>query len=291
MELSDAKEVALVAGAARLRRFPRLYGVVRQRLAPVHVEGKDDSAYIHNSFALFSPHAVPGRSLEIGPGSNLGVSLLFARAGAEAHATDILNLTTDELDDLYRQLMAEGEGASLSIDNPAMPGFDRERPLVQYSLSTVEQLPYRDRSFDFVFSNACFEHFRRPRRAIAEIWRILRPGARTVHQIDMRDHRHQPDPLRFLRYGDHTWALMHPVGPGMYQNRWRLSRYVRAFEAQGFRVSVCVNMRATAAQIAASAGNLAPRFRRMNAEDTSALGCLIIADRPCDTSLRKSSVG
>src|SRR5689334_10890173 len=106
MERRDLQELALVAGAARLRRFPRLYALARQRLAPVQVEGKDDAGYVRNSYALFAPHAAAGRSLEIGPGSNLGVSILFARDGMEAHATDILNLTTAELDGLYRDLLA-----------------------------------------------------------------------------------------------------------------------------------------------------------------------------------------
>jgi SAM-dependent methyltransferase len=133
--------------------------------------------------------------------------------------------------------------------------------------------------FDFVFSVACFEHFRDPATALSELWRVLRPGGRTAHQIDLRDHRHFDDPLRFLQFDDRTWAFMHPSSPSMYQNRWRLSQYVRAFQHRGFATTVQVNKRATPAQLEALRF-AAKRFRPLDPDDRVTLGCLVVAEKP-----------
>lgn len=338
MDGAARREAALIAASARLRRYPRLYAAARRWLRPVAAGAKDESTYIRNSFNVFAPHFRGGRVLEIGPGSNLGVSLLFAAAGAEAVAVDIAPLLSPHLAPLYHDLLTHppvlltlppalraacptngtepGLNGGLERADSAVrsrravvanggqrpkavaeedgrrqtawaAGEDGRRrngsgpgcPPVRYSLAMVEQLPFAEHSFDFVFSNASFEHFRAPSRAIAEMWRILKPGGCTVHQIDLRDHRHQDDPLRFLQYSDRLWRLMHPLGPSMYQNRWRLSHYRRAFERVGFDVEVEVNLRTRPADLQ-QCRHFARRFAAMSEEDATALGCLTIARKP-----------
>ncbi len=73
---------------------------------------------------------------------------------------------------------------------------DRRRPIVgvdllwreliqnkQVALASVgdlERLPFASQSFDLVFSHDVVEHLRRPRIALAEISRVLRPGGKLM---------------------------------------------------------------------------------------------------------------
>ncbi len=272
----DPIEVARAAVTGRLRRFPQAYALAR-RLAGRTIEDKDQSGYVEAVYRTFAPLCTGGNTLEIGPGSNLGASLLLARDGCRATAIDLVDLRSPGLDDLYAQALTATPRLT-AAEAARRNGDAAAAPMVRYLRASIEQLPFGPATFDFIFSNACFEHFRNPMKAVAEIGRVLRPGGRTAHQIDLRDHRDFNRPLRFLRYGDRTWALMNPSGPA-YQNRWRLSWYVRTFEQCGFRVEVTINLRATAAQLD-DLGCAAPRFRHLTGDDASALGCLLVAEKP-----------
>lgn len=276
----DLAEVARAAIAGRLRRYPAAHRLAR-RLLRVPDLHKDDAGYVQGVYRLFAPYCAGGRTLEIGPGSNLGVSVLLARDGCEAVAVDLVDQRAPKAEALYAALVGLPVAVAAGVVDAdrAEPASSPAVPPVRYVLGAVERLPFASGSFDYVFSNACFEHFRDPAAAASEIARILRPGGRTVHEIDLRDHRHLEDaPLRFLRYGDRAWSLMSPPGPG-HMNRWRMSQYVRAFEATGLRVAATPGRRATAAQLAGLRA-AAPRFRRLDAADAETLSCLLVAERP-----------
>ena len=46
-----------------------------------------------------------------------------------------------------------------------------------------ESLPYKDNSFDFVFSKSVLEHFYYPEELVQEIYRILRPGGLVITMV------------------------------------------------------------------------------------------------------------
>jgi SAM-dependent methyltransferase len=211
--------------------------------------------YIYSGFRDFC-HRKTGWTLEIGPGTSLGVSMLFARDGSNAVAVDIVDARLPNLRDTYRQLL-EGVDAR-----------------VHYVQSCIEELPFVTGAFDFVFSNSCLEHIRDPIAAVAEIRRVLRRGGRTAHQIDFRDHRHFDDPLRFLRYGDRMWSWMNAEGPG-HQNRWRLSQFVREFRAAGFEVDLEINMVAKPEQL--HTGRRARLYQNLSEEDLTTLSARLLA--------------
>jgi SAM-dependent methyltransferase len=87
-------------------------------------------------------------------------------------------------------------------------------------------LPLRDRSMDFVFSNAVLEHVRNPEGLIHEIARVLSPRGHTMHRVDLRDHQDFTNPLEFLK----------PDVPANGCNLWRASHFEQAFRASSFRV-------------------------------------------------------
>ena len=50
----------------------------------------------------------------------------------------------------------------------------------------VRKLPFRDASFDAIYSMGTIEHFRDPETALAEMFRVLRPGGRAVVGVPNR---------------------------------------------------------------------------------------------------------
>jgi ArsR family transcriptional regulator len=59
---------------------------------------------------------------------------------------------------------------------------------VDYRLGDMEEVPIEDGSVDLVFFSQSLHHALHPERAMAEAWRILRPGGR-IAVLDLAKHR------------------------------------------------------------------------------------------------------
>ncbi len=59
---------------------------------------------------------------------------------------------------------------------------------VEYRLGDMEEVPIEDGSVDLVFFSQSLHHALHPERAVAEAWRILRPGGR-IAVLDLAKHR------------------------------------------------------------------------------------------------------
>lgn len=102
--------------------------------------------------------SVAGKSvLEVGPGSGFAVQL-FAEAGARVTAVD---LTPWAVETTRARLRAFGLEAEV---------FEAD----------AERLPFADASFDLVFSWGVIHHTTDMDRALAELFRVCRPGGRLV---------------------------------------------------------------------------------------------------------------
>jgi SAM-dependent methyltransferase len=86
----------------------------------------------------------------------------------------------------------------------------------------VRRLPFRDGSFDAVYSMGTVEHFDDPAAAVAELRRVLRPGGRLVIGVP---NRHDP----FLR--PLVVAILHRLGLYAYG-------YERSFSRRALRALV-----------------------------------------------------
>lgn len=244
----------------------------RQALELGYDCAKDNAAYPTTVFKMHAAQIrqarqTSGNVLEIGPGGNVGVALLFLAAGASS-ATCIDVLPWNRMDlPLYSQL----------VDDPDSY-FDRIEYRVPEAIETT-RLP--DASFDIVYSQAVLEHVADPAVAIRQIARLLRPGGVTSHQIDLRDHRDFDRPLNFLRYPDWIWRAA--TSRRAYTNRWRRSAWIEALEREGLTV-LAAESTETYPVDQIDRNVFHHRFRRNTVEDLACLGLLISAMKPALSS-------
>jgi SAM-dependent methyltransferase len=109
--------------------------------------------------AFFLPYLEPGISVldcGCGPGT---ITRDIARRVAPGRVTG-LDFNADQLAGAARDAKAAG------IEN------------IEFRQGSIYALPFRDNSFDAVFSHALLEHLKEPVRASAEMKRVLKPGGR-----------------------------------------------------------------------------------------------------------------
>jgi ubiquinone/menaquinone biosynthesis C-methylase UbiE len=118
----------------------------------------------------------------------------------------------------------------LVITEPEEPMARRlERKLAGYSVparvvrAPAEDLPFEDASFDFVVSTLVLCTVDDPARALAEIYRVLKPGGRLVFLEHVRS-----DGLRLARWQDRLHGVQVRVGHGCHCNRRTLENIERA---------------------------------------------------------------
>lgn len=120
----------------------------------------------------------------------------------------------------------------LGIPNLRYTSVDLESDLAQVK-ADIQSLPFADESFDVVLCSHVLEHVENDRRAILEIYRILRKGGWGILQVPL-------DPTRATTYEDP--AIRSPAGRELAFGQ---SDHVRAYgrdyksrlEAAGFHVT------------------------------------------------------
>jgi SAM-dependent methyltransferase len=170
------------------------------------------------------PETLSGkRILVVGPGDNLGVALLFLAHGARYVANLDKFAPPWDLEHLvrvYRALRGRlPEAARERFDEALEIRSDREciyRPGRSAYLtgSGLEDCGSRfpAENFDLIVSRAVLEHLYDPDRAFDTMDKLLAPGGRMAHKIDLRDHdmfsaggKH---PLTFLTFPGWLWRRM-----------------------------------------------------------------------------------
>jgi len=184
------------------------------------------------------------RILELGPGINLAAGIHFVLAGAAQYvAVDALAAFPERPRDFYASVLEElrtrpGIVGRISISQQELQEIVSLEPEVRFNPERIayhtpvyaEHMPFSPDHFDYIYSNASFEHFEQPEKVIRELFRVLKPGGLTVHTIDLRDHNDFDQPREFLKVPVNQYRFTSPYGT----NRWRSVDFKTAFESAGF---------------------------------------------------------
>lgn len=142
----------------------------------------ESEAYFNMVAGRLGKNYCPGRSWEA-----IGHFLLLLTP-----AIDIVDLGAGE--GVLSQLLARKAKSVICIDNsPAMvkvgTELAREHGIenLSYQLGDIEDVPLPDASVDLALLSQALHHARKPEAAIAEAWRILRPGGRLA-VLDLNQH-------------------------------------------------------------------------------------------------------
>jgi SAM-dependent methyltransferase len=135
--------------------------------------------YSDNERRLFTEHFPP---LE-------GLTILKTDLWDEAKNTRILVWASDQGARVYgvdisRPTVIQARAAFTSGQHP--------RATLQSAVGDVRELPFRDASFDAIYSMGTIEHFDETEQAVREMARVLKPGGRAIIGVP---NRHDP----FLR--------------------------------------------------------------------------------------------
>ena len=188
--------------------------------------------------------------LEIGPGETIGVALWSIGAGA-AHVTTVDKfvpfLTSEFHRALYRSLLSQSDDTARRniADAIDLTDFQLNPRRLSYEHESIDRaaadLP--PASVDVIVSNAVLEEIYDLDTTFAALDRVLKPGGRQVHVIDLRDYgmfsKFGFHPLEFLTVSDRIYPYM--VGSSGQPNRRLIDYYRRALGALGYDSTIYVS--------------------------------------------------
>jgi len=129
-------------------------------------------------------------------------------------------------------------------------------------------------SIDLVFSQAVLEHVKKMEfeALINETFRVLRPGGKASHVIDLKDHL--GGSLNNLRFSEKLWESEFFSRSGFYTNRLRLPEIKTIIEKTGF---VLLQLDLTNYDhLPLPRKKMAPYFQRFSEFDLKVSGCRIL---------------
>ena len=187
-------------------------------------------------YARLTPDVLSGAHvLEVGPGNTIGIPLLFiSRGAARAAALDKFVPLQDT--PFHRRLYSEMRGR---LDTAARERFDGAIKIghqlelvpgrVEYvTRRSIEDAPFPSSTFDIVVSSAVLMEVYDADATFAALDRVLKPGGRMAHVIDLRDYtlfaKHGFHHLEFLTIPD---AIYRNMGESIGQPNRRLVDYYR----------------------------------------------------------------
>lgn len=227
------------------------------------------------------------RVLEYGPGDVLGVALvLYARGVASVQCVDRFPLSRGGAarvavyEALLRQLpAAERTRADAAFVRAGDASSGLRPEVIGYSV-TQDGLAPSGATYDLVLSRAVLEHVHDLPALFADLRRVLRPGAVSIHQVDLKSHgldrRREYD---FLTWPDWLYGLMYSEKG--FPNRHRVDRYRALALAAGLRlVRLEPTGRVDAARIEALRPQLPERFRELSTDELSWLGFWMVVEPP-----------
>ena len=135
---------------------------------------KDTDRYQAQAKRLAEKIGAGSHILEVAPGPGF-LSIELARMGYKVTGLDISKSFVE---------MAQSKARAAGVQ-------------VEFKLGDAAHMPFDDESFDFIFCQAAFKNFTQPVKAIAEMYRVLRPkGVATI--LDLRKDASQQEIDRYV---------------------------------------------------------------------------------------------
>ena len=177
------------------------------------------------------------RFLEIGPGTDFGPALILASLGASVILADrfLSEWQADHHRPLYRRLAEMWPGPNAQIRAAAEGGYEATN-LIRLAEPAENLASIGDSTIDFTYSNAVLEHISDVGTVTRELARVMKPGAKGAHQIDLRDHRTPDRPLEHLVLAETDFQIMALDRHNEFGNRLRASEFDAHWRAQGLAV-------------------------------------------------------
>lgn len=210
-------------------------GISAERMSALDQRARIDLEVFNNvrNCAAKYVGTIEGKSLlDIGCGKTFPQPLLFNTFGGSSAVgidvtsfVDIRNLPEDAK--YYYDKLAEVAGVPLRFDGLRIMNVN------------AQQMPFPEGSFDFVISNAAFEHIDDVPAVVSEMKRVMKPGAIGhigIHLYPSLSGSHHPllqkDPMTEIPLGLAPWY--HLRGIKDYDNtplnKWREYQYREVFE-------------------------------------------------------------
>ena len=306
----------------------RRTGVVAGQISTPYVGSQytadlpDALTVIDGTFETYSRHTeISGlngaRVLELGPGHNIGIALRFIGEGASTVVC--VDKFVPFQDSPFHRILYSAVRARLDEQGRRRfdgalriePSLQIYEPRLRYLFGrdfTEATAPLPQGTFDLIVSNAVVQEIYGAAAAFEAMDRLLAPGGRMIHVIDLRDYsffaKHGFHPLEFVTVPDPIYRRMvECVGQSNrrlitdYRETMAALAYTATIEvtwvigaARGLETFTTALVRGlhyseeTAALIETIRPRLLERYRRMAQEELAAGGILLVATKPAIAS-------
>jgi len=209
--------------------------------------------------------------LELGCGDSLSTALIAKMHGAVGtYLVDAGDFADRDIN-TYKRL-ASMLGSTIEISSLESYMDDCDARYLTKGLLSLKTIP--ENSVDFIFSQAVLEHIRRREfgQTLSELRRILKPGGKMSHTVDLKDHL--GGGLHNLRFSHYWWEKDWVAGSGFYTNRLRYSEMVRLFEDAGFDCTITGMKRYV--RVPLERHKMAPAFRGVSEDDLLISGFSVV---------------
>jgi SAM-dependent methyltransferase len=172
--------------------------------------------------------------LELGPGKNFGLALIFAGYGAQVTVADRFLCPWDENyhPHFYALLRDRWEGPKSGLISALSGARYSAVATLAIDARGLSALPTG--SVDAVISHAVLEHVIDLEETCRELAQVTRPRGIHIHQIDYRDHRDQTRPLDHLLIPEEEFTAKLASVYWNTGNRYRHTEVCALFDSVGF---------------------------------------------------------
>lgn len=237
------------------------FGNIETSSGTIHFDKDIDSSlvYIKEVFEDYKRYSrierFYGRVVELGPGDNCGVGLLFLKDGCES--VDLVDRFYSRRDivkqsKIYRELIFEYGSLYKRFGHLDVLNEDSFEGITRHygKMAAAEIFFNKHKDYDFIVSRAVLEHIYDPYLAIKGMAAALKPGGMLIHKVDLRDHGLFSDnfhEMKFLEVPDYLYHWMTRYSG--YPNRFLVNRYRSILSATSLDYQILVTRLAGVGEI------------------------------------------